>query len=614
MKRIFYSIVFCYPLLVNPTLVHSADTKHRVDIIGPTEEYIQSLDLYGPIAVSETLWSISSKVRPNNSVSVHQTVLAIYKLNHHAFYKGDIDNLLPQSVLRIPTLDYIAQQTDADAYQLLKKSEKPKAKKKVIAPTKPTEEVEQKVDVEPEIVAVLKNKLNDKEVTLATAEQLMAEQEKEYLIINEQLLEATEINQSLQLKVQGLTDQVNNLSADIEEEINLQNELQDIIEQYKIQIENYVEPPFSGDGLLNKLLSMIASSVASILFALFFPLLLLSLLFIFFLRQKGKRDIALEEKELSESTASLMEDSGKFDNLLDDNIDFEIAADVVDEIDTEDELEVDKESTSSLSPEIEEEKVSDEIYALDDELLIEEAETENIVDELISEETLSEEQVNTDTDVDLDRDVDLDSGTAVDDVTSLDNDDLSISDDSISNDDLLNETEQLDQEKKNSPEIADELLETDLSASEDLFVDETSPEPDAVEEDDKNDTAPLQDDILTQELSDVAFNEDVALPSADAVDQDGYINIDTLLEDTPDEAFSEDEFNLDFGLGEFPDVVNSTAEYDSDENGIAAQLDLARAYLEINDNNGAKEMLVSLLDTADDEQLIEVKKLIARIQ
>ncbi len=49
---------------------------------------------YGPVSASDTLWSIASKTRPSSQVSIHQTLVAIYRANPHAFADGNINNLL----------------------------------------------------------------------------------------------------------------------------------------------------------------------------------------------------------------------------------------------------------------------------------------------------------------------------------------------------------------------------------------------------------------------------------------------------------------------------------------------------------------------------------------
>ena len=64
---------------------------------------------YGPVSASDTLWSIASSVRPNSQVSIHQTLVAIYRANPEAFANGNINNLLRGKVLQIPDASEISQ-------------------------------------------------------------------------------------------------------------------------------------------------------------------------------------------------------------------------------------------------------------------------------------------------------------------------------------------------------------------------------------------------------------------------------------------------------------------------------------------------------------------------
>lgn len=57
---------------------------------------------YGPVSSMDTLWSIATKVRPSRSVSIQQTLVAIYRANPDAFSNGNINNLLKGKVLDIP--------------------------------------------------------------------------------------------------------------------------------------------------------------------------------------------------------------------------------------------------------------------------------------------------------------------------------------------------------------------------------------------------------------------------------------------------------------------------------------------------------------------------------
>ncbi|KPU82117.1 hypothetical protein JI57_04730 [Psychromonas sp. PRT-SC03] len=100
-------------------------------------------------------------------------------------------------------------------------------------------------------------------------------------------------------------------------------------------------------------------------------------------------------------------------------------------------------------------------------------------------------------------------------------------------------------------------------------------------------------------------------------DKNEFIDIETLLEDSNQKSSEEpySELDLDFSLNDFPDVVDSKTgvDVDNDDNGIGAQLDLARAYLEIDDKAGAKGILLSLQECTDKKQKADILKLLALV-
>ncbi|MEN0038723.1 MAG: FimV/HubP family polar landmark protein [Cellvibrio sp.] len=51
---------------------------------------------------NDTLWEIAQRARPDSSVSVHQSMMALYRANPDAFINGNIDRLRRGQVLRIP--------------------------------------------------------------------------------------------------------------------------------------------------------------------------------------------------------------------------------------------------------------------------------------------------------------------------------------------------------------------------------------------------------------------------------------------------------------------------------------------------------------------------------
>ena len=901
MKRILLSLVFCSPLLFNVPLVQS------VDLVGPNDqdqlaqpaETIQApssnttstpatspvISKYGPISSRETLWSIASKLRPDSSVSVFQTLVAIYKANPSAFYQSDINRIIPRSVITIPNKAFIAQQTNKEAEQLLRprkpapKVTKPVVKKEVIetAPVEPviteTEKLQTQVNedetnkieaestevVEPEIIDQLKKEALDKASALEAKNKLLVDQEKEFQLLSEQLIVATEANQSLKLKLQPLTDQVNSLAQQVEEDIATQEELQAIIDQYRQQIEAFEEPPFSGPGLLNEILRTMTASISSLMLTILAPLLFLIAVFLIFLRLKSKRELASREQEIAESTSILMEEDGQFDSLLTDDLDedevneeisndieftedVELAAvpleaepqestedessliaesdsdfDIVDSeiindnevvddnevielaspddteiessvienndeftqpetneddpfgiaelIDSEDfdidsliegkeevielsevdlsldadinqedldlaaewetqlaegadtEKEIEEDVATSIADteqnevdteEVKPEDVSETVDNIDsqieqeaeveseakediaseavddiDALLEQEAATEikpeavsetvDDIDPIINQEVeaanetvvesvesaeLAEptesvkQEVSSETADDIDELINQEveaanetvvestesgepteavkpetSSEAVDDIDELINQEVEAANETV--------VESTESDESSETVNTDDIIDDDLSEFENVdlstlkSVDQSISELDAAEEaqtdveqlSDQSDDEESDDQVgeseensLAEQLSQGAFDEDVELPTIDKSKDDEFIDIDTLLTSSGGDVINEEDFNLEFGLDEFPDVVESFTEFDSDDDGMAAQLDLARAYLEIDEKEGAKDILNKLLTTASDDKLKEVQKLLARIK
>lgn len=67
------------------------------------------------VGPSDTLWDIALAVRPDSSVTVQQTMLALQRLNPGAFIAGNINMVRNGEVLRIPDLEEIRSMAVADA-------------------------------------------------------------------------------------------------------------------------------------------------------------------------------------------------------------------------------------------------------------------------------------------------------------------------------------------------------------------------------------------------------------------------------------------------------------------------------------------------------------------
>ncbi|WP_409439441.1 FimV/HubP family polar landmark protein [Psychromonas sp. GE-S-Ul-11] len=802
MNRMLLAVVSCLPLLL------TAHNVQSVELVGPNEEpeLIRSPtpvtasnttspvspSRYGPVSANETLWSISNKLRPNTDVSVYQTLVAIYKTNPSAFRNGDINKIIASSVIDVPSLSVISQQTNAEAFRLLRITNTPAPNTPRNPTPKPVAtEVEKQVETAKAEQTKIEPEVEEKASIAQQIEQPTNDQlqklEAEYARLNEQLIVATESNQRLKLKLQPLSDQINTLSDQVEQDINVQIQLQALIDQYKAEIDAFEEPPFSGPGLLNKILSSITGSASTLLLTILSPLLLLTALFLLILRIKSKRELALKEQELAESTSIMDEEENEFDSLFSAEIANEEVPVAEDESATAEEEsnltiieeEVDNSETITANAETEliedndEPSVNDDVdmdaVINGDEEVIELLESDLVLDDDISQKDLDlaaqweselagledkqEDQVDlddfqfdapedtplepiqlddiepesVDQDVTIEEDsspeaipeveellteepVESDETTSAQDDTDIDQilaeTPPDIEEDQIPEaipeveellaeppvktaEQVITETADVDEplaeaSSKSTPDVEELLAETDseqaVSADDQTDIDEISEETDSeseavididellsestneieqenldevlaetdiqdVEKDeelelideepltlesdnDVENVVPEQDattkeadeefdftdpDSLAKQLSSNAFNEDAELPKFDKTDDKGFIDIDTLLTNEEGKELTEEEFDLDFGLDEFPDVVDSFTDFDTDADGVAAQLDLARAYLEIDEKEGAKTILTQLLETAPEDKLKEVKKLYDRI-
>ncbi len=77
----------------------------RVVTAPPPE--LAGTDGYGPVVANESLWSIATRVRPDQGISIQRMMLAILEANREAFFLDNINALKKGAVLRIPGRDEI---------------------------------------------------------------------------------------------------------------------------------------------------------------------------------------------------------------------------------------------------------------------------------------------------------------------------------------------------------------------------------------------------------------------------------------------------------------------------------------------------------------------------
>ncbi|BEU02874.1 hypothetical protein OAG1_16740 [Agarivorans sp. OAG1] len=146
-----------------------------------------------------------------------------------------------------------------------------------------------------------------------------------------------------------------------------------------------------------------------------------------------------------------------------------------------------------------------------------------------------------------------------------------------------------------------------------------------------DDTEDKEDEVSDDDIDSMfasfgsdAFNENAEateqdeLPSRSDIEEREFVDIDMLLndadEDSTDEADPYDSPSLDVELDSFPDVLpQEQPAVDVDANAeMASKLDLARAYLEIDDQDGAKKILQEVLISEDKSLKKEAEELLSR--
>jgi len=157
-----------YTLLLDPPIyrpaVAAVPSRPAVAAAVPqqqkTAEQVIARKSYGPVKRSETLWVIAKKLRPDDSISIEQMMMAIQGENPDAFNRGNVNLLKRGAVLAIPDRQTIEQLTRAEAKRAFQDQYRDwkafRSGKKTPAPTKKAapRKIEKKPAAEPSPEAV----------------------------------------------------------------------------------------------------------------------------------------------------------------------------------------------------------------------------------------------------------------------------------------------------------------------------------------------------------------------------------------------------------------------------------------------------------------------------
>ena len=122
----------------------------------------------------------------------------------------------------------------------------------------------------------------------------------------------------------------------------------------------------------------------------------------------------------------------------------------------------------------------------------------------------------------------------------------------------------------------------------------------------------LTEDDSLDELDVELAESELEQPEEDFLDVDALLNESIDAESDP---VAEKELDLDVSLEQFTGVSGDadTIDVDSDE-GLGAKMDLARAYMEIDDTDSAREILEEIAEKGQAEQQAEAKELLKNLK
>ena len=269
-----------------------------------TPENLQPSRFYGPTGQNETLWSIATKLRPSNSVSVQQTLLAIYRINPQAFENQNIHLLEPGSRLRVPSLEQTRIATTAQAAAVMKAHQaklnqatqpkpvepKPEPVRPVQAKPEPQTTTPKINVVQPEEVQITEKPLPKVETSPQGEQQVSALKEK--LQVSQGELESLEEkNHHLRLMLSEVQTEVDSLKTELNDEERIRSEVEKLLaeERQRVAEQQRMQPSTLDKILSNGWLVGLAALIPGALIALLIVMLL------------GRRSAAKEEAAETET-------------------------------------------------------------------------------------------------------------------------------------------------------------------------------------------------------------------------------------------------------------------------------------------------------------------------
>ncbi|MFA0568594.1 FimV/HubP family polar landmark protein, partial [Vibrio gallaecicus] len=278
---------------------------------------------YGPTNGSETLWSIASKLRPANSVSVQQTLLAIYQLNPQAFENQNIHSLLPSSNLRVPSLEQVRSSSTQQAVRIMD-SHLAKLNTPATSPAPITVPVPPVKSVTSPTAPAVTSSATPKVQTApsrsqSTGSKKMNVLEQQLEVSESELLALEEKNHQLRLMLSNVQLEVDGLKDELSDEDRIRNEVEKLLseERQKIAETQKMAPSPMDDFLSN---GWIVAALAII------PGALIGLIVVLLLGRKSSKEDDQQPEQKTEQQPQIQDEmapiaAGDDMESLDDDLD-----------------------------------------------------------------------------------------------------------------------------------------------------------------------------------------------------------------------------------------------------------------------------------------------------
>lgn len=546
MKKIAF-ILLIVSSIFGSTLVVAGEFQ-RVQLRGETgsQRTAEISDvIFGPVSTNDTLWRIardyrnSSEFAADRPASLYPVMYGIYVLNPKAFKDNNVNQLLDNAMLELPSPDFVAEINLDMARAKIEGDEDAVG---YIDPTESPSESSNKNSTV--VVSTPKAKSTSTSVALNTVTltsnelQILNELKNQYAVSLETiqvLLDENELlSEQLQHVSQQLTSLSNRVDGDVQEQLDAQAELQAqlyaLLQKANLLNTAESQSTFFSDikALLKEPMVMIASLSGLVLAAL----------------------IALGMWLFAR--------------------------------------------TPKLSDMVPDEPVNNAVDAAPDIIELSEADLEVPADSLFT---------NTD-------------ATAVDEL--LNDADLSEINDAIS---PANDTPSAEPEPKMASSLLDDLPdiggwvlhendESELDDLENTDFDELLQSLENNDEDEPEVNIKGIDDFLDEDLQQVIAANDVTQKIIDNTPD--FIDVDVLLDDISSELTEDPEIDLLKNLEGMPQPVND--EDMTIDDAFSSDLDLARAYIEIDEIREAQKLLKKVLAKGSSEQQDEAKHILEQLE